>query len=613
VRWTRLLAPTLRENPAEAETASDRLLTRAGFIRRAAPGLYHWLPLGRRVLAKVEAIVREEMDARGLQEVGLPVLRPSELRQRTGSREPRREKVWPFQDSQGRNYGLGEGHEELVTDLVRGAVTSGRQLPLILYLVQVGHRDERSPRGGVVSAREFVALDAYSFDTGAAGLERAWTEMDGTCRRIFRRCGLRFRAVEAGPGTEDGEESGIREFMAVTDHPLPQGGPTRRAPASRRELFALVCEECGRACDIETAVGRPVGPGTDGGPDTYHPGAGLLPLEKRPTPGVHTIDELARFSGVPADRQIKILFYRAVHGAGGRAARETAGREPELVAALVRGDRELNEVKLRNVLGCDRVELADRDEVREKTGAPTGSAGPVGLSGARVVADEEVMLLENSVCGANEEGFHYFNVNPGRDFNPDQVADLRVARAGDPCPGCGAPMTLAGGIRIGRLSRLGTRYSRALDCTFTDADGTRRPMVMGRYSIDLTSVVAAVVEQNHDEDGIVWPMSLAPYHLVVVPVNIGDPAQREAAEATYSGLLSLGVEAALDDRDERAGVKFTDAELIGFPLRIIIGPKNLKDGSVEVVERRTKRKELVALADAPAVAAEMVRQALGPP
>jgi len=606
MRLTRLLAPTLREDPADAETASHRLLTRAGFIRRAAPGIYHWLPLGRRVLGKVEAIVREEMDARGLQEVGLPVLQPSELREKTGRWEYCAEELWRLRDGQGRRYCLGAGHEELVADLVRGTVTSGRQLPLILYVIQVGHRDEPSPRGGVISAREFTAVDAYSFDTDAAGLERAWVDVDAICRRVFRRCGLRFHAAEAGPGAEDGGFA-VREFMAVIDHSPSASAPAHRAPArqarpNRWGLAALLCKECGYTRSIETAVSRPAGCSPDGGPGSHARDVDLPPLEKRPTPGVHTIDELARFSGVPADRQIKILFYRAAYG----AAAETA-----LVAALVRGDRELNEAKLRNVLGCDQVALADRYDVFEKTGAPTGSAGPVGLTGVRVLADEEVMLLQNSVCGANEEGHHYFNVNPGRDFVPDQVVDLRAARAGDPCPDCGAPMTEVGGIEIGRMSKLGTRYTQTLGCTFADANGTRRPMVMARYSIGISPLVAAVVEQNHDDDGIIWPTPLAPYHLVVVPVNAGEAAQREAAEALYSEVLSLGVEAALDDRDERAGVKFTDAELIGFPLRITVGPRNLKDGLVEIVDRRTNRRELVALADASAVAAGMVRRALG--
>lgn len=573
MRWSRLLVPTLREDPAEAEIASHRLMLRAGLIRRVAAGIYEWLPLGRRAVAKVEAIVREEMNRKGGQEVGLPIVQPAELWRETGRWAEYGEEMWRLRDRHGREYCLGPTHEEIITDLVRATVNSYRQLPLLLYQIQNKYRDEIRPRFGVMRAREFVMKDAYSFDADVEGMERSYAAMDDAYRRIFSRCGLVFRVVAADPGAIGG--SGTHEFMALADY---------------GEALIVYCDACGYAANVEKATNR-LAPASDEQP---------RPLEKRPTPGIRTIAELAQATGIPADRQIKILFYWAIR----------ENQEPELVAALVRGDRELNEVKLKNATGALEVRMADREDVLRIAGAPTGSAGPVGLRGVRVLADEEVMVLRNTVCGANEEDYHFFNVNPGRDFVPDQVTDLRTVGEGDACPECGAPMASARGIEVGQIFKLWTKYSEALGCTFKDADGQERPMLMGCYGIGVTRTVAAVIEQHHDERGITWPMSVAPYHAVVVPVNIRDDAQREVAERVYRELLDAGVEAVLDDRDERPGVKFNDADLIGFPLRLTVGPRGLAEGRVEITERATGATEAVPIDEAARTVSRRVRAAL---
>ncbi|GAB6875747.1 proline--tRNA ligase [Thermaerobacter litoralis] len=573
MRWTRLLIPTLRDDPAEAEIASHRLMLRAGLIRRVTAGIYEWLPLGRRAVMKVEAIVREEMNRKGGLEVGLPIVQPAELWRETGRWAEYGEEMWRLKDRHGREYCLGPTHEEIITDLVRATVTSYRQLPLLLYQIQNKYRDEIRPRFGVMRAREFVMKDAYSFDVDAEGLERSYQAMDDAYRRIFSRCGLIFRPVAADPGAIGG--SGTHEFMALADY---------------GEALIVYCDGCGYAANVEKASSR-VAPPMDEAP---------RPLEKRPTPGVRTIAQLAEAEGIPPERQIKILFYWAVY----------EGRDPQLVAALVRGDRELNEVKLKNATGALLVKMATREEVLEVAGAPTGSAGPVGLKGVPVLADEEVMGLRNTACGANEEGYHFFNVNPGRDFTPDRVTDLRLVGPGDPCPECGTPMASARGIEVGQIFKLWTKYSEALGCTFKDADGQERPMVMGCYGIGVTRTVAAVIEQHHDEKGIIWPMSVAPYHVVVTPVNYAEPDQRQAAERVYGELLEAGVEAVLDDRDERPGVKFNDADLIGFPLRVTVGPRGLAEGKVEVVERASGAAEPVPVDQAAAEVARRVRAAL---
>lgn len=561
MRVTRLLAPTLRADPAEAEVASHRLMLRAGLMRKVASGIYTFLPLGHRAVAKVERIVREEMDRKGAQELRLPILQPAELWEETGRWAAYGEEMWRVQDRHGRLFCLGPTHEEIITDLVRREVSSYRQLPVILYQIQNKYRDEIRPRFGVMRAREFVMKDAYSFHRDEESLRRTYEDMYDAYSRIFSRCGLGFRAVEADTGAIGGHFS--HEFMALAD---------------TGEASLVYCDACGYAANVERAESPPPAP-VAGEP---------APLEKVATPGVRTIEELTAYLGLPARRMAKILFYRADGAAGGR-----------LVAALVRGDRQLNEVKLRNALGAGTVRLAGPEEVAEEAGVPAGFAGPVGLRGVLLLADPEVMVAPNLVTGANEEGFHLVNVNPGRDFAPDRVVDLRSAEGGDSCPRCGRGVLAAcRGIEVGQIFQLGTKYSQAMSATYLDEAGQERLMIMGCYGIGVTRTVAAVIEQHHDADGIAWPVGVAPYHAVVVPVNSAEAEQRETAERVYRQLLDLGVEACLDDRDERAGVKFKDADLWGFPFRVTVGPRTLAEGRLEVFRRKTRQVEAVPVGEA---------------
>ncbi len=585
MRITSLLAPTLREDPSEAEIASHRLMLRAGLMRKVAAGIYTFLPLGHRAVAKVERIVREEMDKKGAQELRLPIVQPAELWEETGRWAAYGDEMWRVKDRHGRLFCLGPTHEEIITDLVRREVSSYRQLPLLLYQIQNKYRDEIRPRFGVMRAREFVMKDAYSFHRDEESLRRTYEDMHDAYTRIFSRCGLDFRAVEADTGAIGGHFS--HEFMALAD---------------TGEASLVHCDACGYAANVERAEAPPPAPAA-GEP---------APLRRVATPGVRTIEELTAFLGLPPQRMAKILFYWARDGSPGGSAADSAGdrggnggapaaggkvgaeAEWRLVAALVRGDRQLNEVKLRNALGARAVHLASAEEVGRVAGVPTGFAGPVGLRDVLLLADPEVMASPNLVTGANEEGFHLVNVNPGRDFHPDRVVDLRAAEGGDPCPRCGRGILAARrGIEVGQIFQLGTKYSRAMGAAFLDEEGRERLMIMGCYGVGVTRTVAAVIEQHHDGDGIAWPVGVAPYHALVVPVNWAEAAQREAAERIYGELMAAGVEVCLDDRDERGGVKFKDADLWGFPLRVTVGPRALAEGRVEVHRRRARVTETV--------------------
>ncbi len=577
MRLSALLAPTLREIPGEAEIASHQLMLRAGLMRKVAAGIYTFLPLGHRAIAKVEAIVREEMDREGCQEVRLPIVQPAELWLETGRWAEYGEEMWRVKDRHGRQFCLGPTHEEIITDLVRKEVRSYRQLPLILYQIQNKYRDEIRPRFGVMRAREFIMKDAYSFDRDEEGMRASYQRMYDAYTRIFTRCGLEFRAVLADPGAIGGNYT--HEFMALAD---------------TGEASLVYCDACGYAANVERAEAAAPAPAAAPGPSAPAP-----PVRVH-TPNSRTIAEVAAALGVEPRELAKQLFYWAVHADG----------RQELVAVLLRGDRELNEVKLKNHLGALHLRLATPEEVRAATGVPLGFAGPVGLRGVRLLADAEVMAEPSLVVGANEEDFHLRGAVPGRDFRPDEVADLRLVGAGDPCPGCGAPLLARRGIEVGQVFQLGTKYSQAMRATFLDERGQERPAVMGCYGIGITRTVAAVIEQHHDEDGIIWPASVAPYQAVVVPVNWGDAGQRETAEAIYRGLLAAGVEACLDDRDERAGVKFKDADLYGFPFRVTVGPRALAEGRVEVVDRRTRRVLAVPREGAAAAVQERVEAAL---
>lgn len=549
MRFSQLFAPTLREDPAEAEVVSHRLLVRAGFIRKLAAGVYTYLPLAQRVLEKIKQIIREEMDREGGQELTMPILQPAELWLESGRWHVYGEELFRLKDRHGRDFALGPTHEEIVTDLVRREVKSYRQLPLLLYQIANKYRDERRPRFGLMRGREFIMKDLYSFDRDEEGLDESYRRMFRAYTRIFRRMGLNFRPVEADTGAIGGNVS--HEFMVI---------------ASSGEAAIVYCDSCDYAANVEKAetVPRPL-------PGEEEP----LPVEEVATPGCKTIAEVADYLKIEPARLIKAVVYQAFY----------RDRE-ELVLVLVRGDREVNEVKVHNLLGCLQLNMAGEQEIQKVCGAPVGYIGPVGLQGIKILADQEVPLIKNAVCGANREGYHLRNVNYGRDFTAYQVADLRMVEAGEQCLRCGGKLLSARGIEVGQIFKLGTKYSEALGATFLDEKGQERPMVMGCYGIGVTRTMAAAVEQNHDENGIIWPIPIAPYHVIVVPVNMRDEEQVRAAEEIYSSLLEAGIEVVIDDRDERPGVKFKDADLIGFPIRVVVG-KSLSEGKVEVKIRRT--------------------------
>jgi prolyl-tRNA synthetase len=585
VRMSSLLAPTLREAPAEAEVASHRLLLRAGLMRRLAAGIYSYLPLGLRAIAKVEAIAREEMDRQGAQEVRLPLVQPEELWIESGRSAKFGEELWRLRDRHGRPFVLAPTHEEVMTEIARQEISSWRQMPLILYHVTNKYRDEPRPRFGLMRAREFVMKDAYSFDRDRAGLAAAYAKMREAYARYCTRCGLDWRMVEADPGTIGGSET--VEFVALS-------------PGEVGEAELVFCDACGYAADVEKAEGIPAAP-ADLAPGSAAAAAfaGSAPVRLH-TPGVRTIDDLCAFAGLPPSRTAKILFYWAEWEAAPR----------QLVAVLLRGDRQLNEIKLRNHLAALRVSMADRAEILAATGAPVGSAGPVGLHGARVLSDLEVAGGEGYAIGANQEDWHLLGAKAGRDFDPGAAADLRKVGAGDPCPRCGGALAAARGIEVGHMFALGAVYSQAMGALYRDDQGGSHPIEMGCYGIGITRTLAAVVERHHDADGIVWPWSVAPLHVAVVPVAAGEDGTREVAERLYAELLAAGVEAVLDDRDERPGVKFKDADLLGWPLRVTVG-RDLRQGKLELRQRDGGRTELVAVEDAAAAIRRQVAEGLG--
>lgn len=555
MKMSQLYAPTLREVPAEAEVASHQLMLRAGMIRKATGGVYSYLPLAWRTLRKISQIVREEMDAKGGQEIAMPIVQPAEIWQQTGRWDVYGDEMFRLKDRHCRDFCLGPTHEEMVTTLVKADVRSYRQLPLLVYQIQNKYRDEIRPRFGLMRGREFIMKDLYSFDRDAAGLDVSYRKMYDAYSRIFTRCGLTFRPVEADPGAIGG--SGTHEFMVL---------------AESGEAAIAYCEACDFAANVEKAELTPV----------PVPEETNLILETKDTPQQRTIEQVARYLSVSSERLIKSLAYMTEKGP---------------VLALVRGDHEVNEIKLSNLLDVLRLDLAGESDVRGSFGSVPGYLGPVGVSGVQVIADASVMNLRNAVCGANREGLHHINVLPGRDFKPDRVADLRLIKEADPCPRCGAPVKTARGIEVGQVFKLHTKYSKALDATYLDENGQETQMVMGCYGVGVSRTMAAAIEQHHDADGIIWPAAIAPYHAVIVPVNIKDEAQMALCSCLYEELTGAGVETVLDDRDERSGVKFKDADLIGYPVRITVGPRSLKENAVEVKIRRTKETVLYPLGD----------------
>lgn len=551
MKSSELFYPTLREVPSEAEIISHQLLLRAGFIRKASGGVYNYLPLAYRVIRKIEKIVREEMDKAGGQEVLMPIIQPAELWQKSGRWELYGDEMFRLQDRHKRHFALGPTHEEMITTLVDGDVHSYRDLPLLLYQIQNKYRDEIRPRFGLMRGREFIMKDLYSFDIDDEGLDKSYQKMYYAYNQIFQKLGLRYRVVEADSGAIGGNES--HEFMVLAD---------------TGESEIVYCDSCDYAANVEKAVcsaGEPAAEVT------------LLAMEKIHTPGQRTIQDITDFLHIPPEEQVKTLMYSA---------------DGELVAALVRGDRELNEIKLKNALGCNELLMADEAIVKESSGAGFGSLGPVGMN-VKIYADLEVAGMNNFTCGANENDYHYKNVNLGRDFVPEAMLDIRNAVASDPCPVCNGQLNMVRGIEVGHIFKLGVKYSDAMGASFLDQSGQARPFVMGCYGIGVSRTMAAAVEQNYDENGIIWPIPIAPYHVIVVPVNSKNEEQMQAAQSIYQLLQQDGLEVILDDRDERAGVKFKDADLIGIPVRITIGPKALQENKVEVKKRWEKEVELI--------------------
>lgn len=555
MRMTRLHAPTLKETPKDAEVISHQLLVRGGYIRKLAAGIYDFLPLSQRVLHKINRIVRDEMDRAGAQEVLLPAVQPAEIWQESGRWGKYGPELLRMKDRKGGDFCLGPTHEEVIVDLVRRDVRSWRALPLNLYQIQAKFRDEIRPRAGLMRGREFIMKDAYSFDVDEQAANRSYDAMFEAYQRIFRRCGLDFRPVEADTGAIGGSRS--HEFQVLADS---------------GEDAIVGCTACQYAANVEQA--ELTAPAAEPGP------AGPA-RETVATPGKRTIDEVSGFLGLPAERFVKTLIVDA---------------DGALHAVLVRGDHELNEIKLRKLLGADAVHLADDEQVKAATGAPVGFAGPVDLPGVKsIVADNALRGLRDAVVGANAADAHHVHVDEGRDFRVDRFGDLRLAGDGDPCPRCGGALKGYRGIEVGHVFFLGTKYSEAMRCNYLDEEARERPMVMGCYGIGITRIMAAAIEQNHDEHGIVWPIAIAPYQVTILPLQMNKPAVVEAAETLYAELSDAGFEVLLDDRNERAGSKFADAELIGVPLRIAIGGRGLEQGIVELKRRGVGEVEKIPL------------------
>jgi prolyl-tRNA synthetase len=542
---SQLYAPTLRETPAEAEVVSHQLMLRAGMIRKAAGGVYTYMPLALRVLRKIESIVRQEMDAKGGQELLMPIMQPAEMWQETGRWNVYGDEMFRLKDRHNRDFCLGPTHEEMITTLVRSDVRSYRQLPLKLYQIQNKYRDERRPRFGLMRGREFIMKDLYSFDKDEQGLNKSYDQMYEAYTTIFNRCGLTFRAVEADGGAIGG--SGTHEFMVIADS---------------GEAAIVYCPACDYAANVEKAELKAI----------VMPEEQLETLAIIDTPGTKSIEAVINLLGISADKTIKTLVYNTDKG---------------VVVALVRGDHEVNEIKLQNIVDCLTIELADEKTIADVLGSAPGFIGPVGIKIPMLVADTTVMNLYNAVCGANALDQHYRNVNAKRDFSPTVVADIRLIQENDPCPHCGLSVKTARGIEVGQVFKLYTKYSKALKATYLDENGREQPMMMGCYGIGVSRTMAATIEQNNDEYGIVWPVAIAPYHVVIVPISPKDEAQMSLSNAIYKELNASGIEAVFDDRNERPGVKFKDADLIGYPLKVTVGPKTINENILEVKVRRT--------------------------
>lgn len=550
MRLSNMLICTLREVPAEAEIVSHKLMLRAGMMRKMASGVYNFMPLGLKTIKNIEKIVREEMNKTGAQEFLASALLPSELWKESGRWEVFGPEMFKLKDRNDREFCLGPTHEEVFTDLARNEIRSYKQLPLNLYQIQTKYRDERRPRFGVIRSREFVMKDAYSFDKDMEGLDVSYNKMYEAYNNIFERCSLSFKCVEADSGAMGG--SGSAEFMVQSD-------------IGEDEI--AFCSKCSYAANVEKAPSTPVKAEKEE----------FKELNKIATPDARTIEELVRFFNTTPEKFAKTLIYRA---------------DNRTAAVVVRGDREVNEVKVINALGgAVEFELADAETVMKVTSAKVGFAGPIGIKADAVFIDNEITGMYNFIIGANDTGYHYINVNYGRDFE-GTLGDFRKVVTGDKCPKCGAELNIARGIEVGHIFKLGTKYSKAMGANFIDESGEAKPLIMGCYGIGINRTMAAIIEQHHDENGIVWPLSVAPYKVIIIPVAMKDENQVKTAEDIYNKLTELGIDTLLDDREERAGVKFKDADLMGIPVRITVGRK-INEGKLEFKLRSSEDNEII--------------------
>jgi prolyl-tRNA synthetase len=560
--------PTLRNVPSDADNVSAKLMLRAGMIRKIASGVYEWLPLGLKVLKKVENIIREEMNAAGGQEVWLPVIQPKELWEETGRWQVYGKELCRLKDRKGSEFCLAPTAEEVITDMVRNEIRSYRELPVMLYQFGTKFRDEIRPRFGVMRAREFYMKDGYSFHADEADAEKYYQVMYNAYDRICKRCGFKFRAVEATTGAIGGSFS--HEFMVL-------------AETGEEEMVSC---SCGYGANTEKAEFK-----LDYMPKTVFPPEEMKEIN---TPGLYSVEDVSKLLKIGAYRFIKTMIYVA---------------DDKPVVALVRGDYEINEHKLQALLGSSTIELADEATIEKVTGASLGFAGPVGLKDVKIVSDFSIKTMANAVTGANKKDYHVTGVNPGRDFEPSVYADIRVVRNDDKCVKCEKDISFSRGIEIGHTFKLGTKYSSAMKATYLDAQGKENLMIMGCYGIGVSRVMAATIEQSNDVDGIIWPVALAPFEVIIVPIDYKSEKTKEAADGIYRELQGAGIDVMLDDRDERPGIKFKDADLIGVPFRITIGDKTLATGSVELKARWEKKEQIkfVPVGEAAKTVVELVR------
>jgi prolyl-tRNA synthetase len=557
MRWSQALIPTLKEDPQDAEVISHKLMVRGAFIRKLIAGSYTYMPLGLRVLDRISSIIRKELNDKGAQEILMPAIQPPELWKRTGRYDVLGPVLIKFKDRSGKELVLGPTHEEVVTDLVANNVRSYKDLPLILYQIQTKFRDEPRPRFGVIRTCEFIMKDAYSFDCDMEGMEKSYKKIYAAYCRIFERCGLPYLAVEADPGIMGGNIS--HEFMVLSE---------------AGEDLIVVCPKCKYSTSIQVA--KCVSATADKGANKE---AKKLPIAEVETPGITTIEKVSEFLKTDSKRLVKTLIYKA---------------DGKAVALLIRGDFEANETKLKNFLKCDLLELADEKAIEAITGAPVGFSGPVGLAGARIVADNSVKGMVNFITGANKKDAHLINVNIGRDFETKEFGDFRMITEKDKCPSCGKTIEIKTAIEMGHTFKLGTKYSEALGAKYLDRDGKEKASVMGCYGIGVNRIAAALIETSNDKDGIIWPASIAPYEVIIIALNIADKKVKDLSEFAYRNLVKARHSVLFDDRDESAGRKFKDADLIGIPIKVIVGEKNAKKDLVEVKDRKTGKVTQVA-------------------